>query len=459
MDFTQLVKTPLFQAFSELGKRIFLPEGIIYWSRRAEKEADLIGTIGTAFGYEKDFIDGGSDDWSPCHLKDFKDYSSLNIRSIVPYASVGGIAGIREIWKDWILKKTKYNEETEKEKINLIDKYITTPIVTQGITNGIFMSCSLLLNPGEYIIIPNKRWGNYDNIITRFIDARIKSFNFFKDQKIDIEGLKQAIKEISTKQDKIVLLLNFPNNPTGYVPSKDEAIEIVNALKEIQKELKRPIIVLVDDAYEPFIYNDEALDKSIFYDLLELDEDVIPIKLDGISKELLAYGGRVGFVTIGLKPNWVENDEQLEILKKEINNKLEGINRSTISNTNHFYQAVTQKMFIDKGVNKIIQKREKIKLLLQKRYELINSELAKIESSDFSVDPNSGGFFLFVNLNPNKIKAPEFANHLLKKYKVGVIPIEKRDDNINGIRIAYCSIDLEKIPEFINRINLALKDF
>ncbi|GAG98619.1 unnamed protein product, partial [marine sediment metagenome] len=45
------------------------------------------------------------------------------------------------------------------------------------------------------------------------------------------------------------------------------------------------------------------------------------------------------------------------------------------------------------------------------------------------------------------------------KYKVGVIPIEKQHDNINGIRIAYCSIDIKKIPEFVSRIDQALRDF
>ncbi|GAG15616.1 unnamed protein product, partial [marine sediment metagenome] len=97
--------------------------------------------------------------------------------------------------------------------------------------------------------------------------------------------------------------------------------------------------------------------------------------------------------------------------------------------------------------------------LLNERYKQINSELAKINNPNITVDPNAGGFFIFVNLNQDKIKATEFADHLLKKYKVGVIPIERLDDNINGIRIAYCSIDLGKIPEFIKRIQLALEDF
>ena len=459
MKFNHIQKTPLFKAFSDIGKRIFLPDGIFYWSGRAKKEAEIIGTIGTAYGFEKDFIDGGSTEWLPCYIKEISEYSKFSIKKIVPYSAIGGISQTREIWKDWILRKSMYDDITEKEKYTRLENYITTPEITGGVTNAIFQCCSLFLNPGESIIVPSKRWGNYDNIVNKFIGAKIASFNFFKDNRINIEGLRIAIEQVAKKQEKIILLLNFPNNPTGYVPTLEEANDIVNLLKDCQKDLNIPFIVLVDDAYEPFIYKDDVLNKSIFYNLHQLNEDVIPIKLDGITKELLIYGGRIGFITIGLKPHWVENEDNLNNLKAEINNKLEGFTRATISNCNHFYQTLTQKMFIEKGIDKIIKSRDKVKNLLKARYDKINSEINQINNSNFSIDPNSGGFFLFVNLNPTKIKANEFADHLLKKYKVGVIPIEKPDYGVNGIRIAYCSIDLNDIPEMIKRFNLALNDF
>ncbi len=459
MEFKYLQNTPLYSALSELGKRIFLPDGIFYWSGRAKKEAELIGTIGSAFGFERDFVDGGGSDWMPCYLNEISEYSSLDIKKIVPYASIGGLNETREIWKNWVIKKSQYDEITEKSLMDKLEKLITTPIITAGITNGIFQCSSLFLNPGEFIIAPNKRWGNYDNIIEKFIDAKIKSFSFFKEKKINLDSLELAINELARVQDKIIIILNFPNNPTGYVPSKEEGKEIVSLLQKQQKKHNKPTIVIVDDAYEPYVYNKDSLNRSIFYDLLQLEEDVIPIKLDGITKELLMYGGRIGFITLGLKSNWVDNDQELEILKDEINNKLEGFTRATISNCNHFYQALTQKLFNENGIEKILISREKVKDLLQKRYEKINSELAKIDDPNISIDPNSGGFFLFLNLNPAKIKAKEFGDHLLRKYKVGVIPIEKLDEQINGIRIAYCSIDLPKIPELIKRINHALNDF
>ncbi|MHA2129248.1 MAG: hypothetical protein ACW99L_04675, partial [Promethearchaeota archaeon] len=73
MKFNYIQTTPLYNALSEIGKRIFLPDGIFYWSGRAKKEAEIIGTIGSAFGFEKDFIDGGSSDWVPCYLKEISE--------------------------------------------------------------------------------------------------------------------------------------------------------------------------------------------------------------------------------------------------------------------------------------------------------------------------------------------------------------------------------------------------
>jgi len=393
----------------------------------------------------------------PCYLDELSEYFSVNIKEVVPYASIGGLNEIREIWKDWIINKSKYDKEREKDLLLRLERYITKPIITAGVTNGIYHSCALLLNPGEIIIAPNKRWGNYDNILEKNIGARIKSFKFFSGQNFNLNSLDEAIKDVAKSQQKIIIILNFPNNPTGYVPTIKESNEIVSLIQDRQRNLNKPIFVIVDDAYEPYVYSSKSSTRSIFYDLHQLDEDVIPIKLDGVTKELLMYGARIGFLTFGLKPSWIKNDEELEYLKSEINNKSEGLNRATISSCNHFYQAITQKMFTEKGIEKFLTSREKIFNILKQRYEKINSELLKLTNKDISIDPNSGGFFLFLNLNPKKIKANEFGDHLLRKYKVGVIPIEK--PGINGIRIAYCSIDLSNITEVVKRINLALNDF
>ena len=254
-------------------------------------------------------------------------------------------------------------------------------------------------------------------------------------------------------------MLSFPNNPTGYIPTRNEVSEIIACLKEVYLEKKVPIIVLVDDAYEPYIFTDHVSQHSIFYDLQQLEEDIIPIKLDGITKELLMYGGRIGFATIGLKQKWVKDDQELEILKSEIDNKLSAINRSTISNCNHFYQAIAKKLLKNNNIQKVLENRKNVLEVLRIRFEKINELLKNFNDPRVSVDPNAGGFFVFLNLDPQSIPANDFADYLLKHYKVGVIPVQNQKEKINGIRIAYCSIDINLIPEFIKRITLALKDF
>ncbi|MBY9021319.1 MAG: aminotransferase class I/II-fold pyridoxal phosphate-dependent enzyme [Candidatus Lokiarchaeota archaeon] len=457
MEFEIVNKIPLYNALSELGKRIYLPQGVFHWSGRAKREADINGTLGSAFGFEEDFIEGGEAKWVPLYLEDIKKYTKLNVNEIVTYSQVSGLVDLKNSWKEWLIKKSCYNIDLEKEKLKKLESFITVPVVTTGITNGIFLCCSLLLNPGDFIISPNKRWGNYDNIVEKLIGAKIKSFDFLSGEKFNTNGMKNAIYEISKVQEKIVIILGFPNNPTGYIPNQEELDEIIATLKEVQRSISKPIVVLVDDAYEPYVFSNEVINRSIFYALHELEEDIIPIKLDGITKELLLYGGRIGFITIGLKPHWVKNAEELTTLKTELDNKLSGLIRTTISNSNHFYQSLVLKLFEDIGMDGLIQKRDKVINLLKERYKKINSEFKKIKNENISVDSNAGGFFIFVNLN--KISANKFADHLLIRYKVGVIPIEKPHDNINGIRIAYCSIDIKKIPEFVSRIDQALKDF
>ncbi len=460
MDSKILEKTPLYSAFSELGKRISLPQGIFYWSGRAKKEAELIGTLGAAYAYEDDFIKEGRSEWLPCYLNGIKEYfKNLDINDIVPYATISGVSELRDIWKNWIIHKSLLDEKEDLQKINFLQKYTTTPIITTGVTNGIFLICSLLLNANEYIIAPNKRWGNYDNIIKGFLGARIKSFTYFKEQQFNFKGFEEVIDEVTVVQDKILIILNFPNNPTGHIPTKEESLKLIELLRTKQKEIKKPIIILIDDAYEPFVYTDDVIDRSIFYDLQDLEEDIIPIKLDGATKELLLYGARIGFITIGLKPKWTKDDTELEILKNEIENKLSGLIRSTVSNCNHYFQALMIKLFNTKGIEEIISMRKSVQDLLKERYIKINIELKKIKNPNISIDPCAGGFFIFMNIDPNYIKANDFAELLLSKYKVGVIPIEKPDENINGIRIAYCSINITEIPEIIKRINYALADY
>jgi aspartate/methionine/tyrosine aminotransferase len=266
-----------------------------------------------------------------------------------------------------------------------------------------------------------------------------------------IEKLEDSIK----KQNKAVLILNFPNNPTGYVPVKETVKKIVKGLDELGTKYKRPIVVFCDDAYEGYVYHEDSITVSLFYELVGLNEYIIPLKLDGSSKEMLMYGGRIAAVTLGLNDKWYTS-ENLEDFVKEVENKFQAVIRSTVSNSNRFIQSTLIKMFKG-GIEKIIEERKKIIDIVGERYVLINTLLSEIKSDAISVDPNHGGFFLLINID-KKVKATDFNEHLLKKYKTGLIPIVKQDQNINCLRIAYSSIPKSQIPQLVENIKNTLID-
>ncbi|MEJ7480414.1 aminotransferase class I/II-fold pyridoxal phosphate-dependent enzyme, partial [Staphylococcus pasteuri] len=84
---------------------------------------------------------------------------------------------------------------------------------------------------------------------------------------------------------------NYPNNPTGYTPTKDEVAVIVDAIKSLA-ERGTNVIALIDDAYYGLFYED-VYTQSLFTALTNLHlPNLLPIRLDGATKEFFAWGLR-----------------------------------------------------------------------------------------------------------------------------------------------------------------------
>ena len=120
------------------------------------------------------------------------------------------------------------------------------------------------------------------------------------------------------------MLLNFPNNPTGYTPNKEEADGIVSALYEAA-EAGINIVTLLDDAYFGLFYED-SVKESLFAQLAGLHSRILPIKIDGATKENYVWGLRVGFITYA-----AESEDVLHALEE----KTKGIIRGAISSAPH----------------------------------------------------------------------------------------------------------------------------
>ncbi len=403
----------IYELLSGRGKGIFFPKKGILSQTKDAKGKKLNATIGMAL----------EEDLTPMRLKSVSQFiRKLDPKDTFPYAPSFGKPELREKWKDMIFEK---NPSLKSE--------ISLPVVTNALTHGLSIAGYLFINPGEKIILPDKFWGNYKLIFINNYGAELDTFNTFKNEKFDLESLRNKLD--TEKPGKKILLLNFPNNPTGYTPTEQEVEDIVEIIKE-SAEKGNNILVIVDDAYFGLVYKHNIYKESIFSRLANLHKNVLALKIDGATKEDYVWGFRTGFMTFGIKNATPELYAALE-------NKAAGAIRSTISNAPHLSQSILLNAFDSR-----IYKREK-----EKKYELLKSRYSEVKrvlmdskyEEVFTPLPFNSGYFMCIELKQG-IEAEKVRQILLEKYSTGVIALNSL------IRIAFSAIKKDNIEELFENI-------
>jgi aspartate/methionine/tyrosine aminotransferase len=413
-----LDKCTIGQCFSEYGKRMYFPKGIVAQSAAAkEKATKHNATVGQAFLNKQ-----------PIYLNAIYDcFNSSKIEplDIFTYAPGGGLPELRDIWLADMLKKNP----------TLKGKKTSRPLVTAGLTHGISMLLRLFLDGGEKLLLPDLFWDNYDLIARENANAEIETFPLYDESGLhfNLEGFEKAIEE--SESTKIVTLLNFPNNPTGYTPTVNEMSKIRDILVR-QADKGKKIVVLSDDAYFGLFYEENTSTESLFALLADCHENILAIKGDAATKEAMVWGFRIGFITYSCKGM---TDEMYSSFEK----KLLGCIRSSVSNCTKPGQSLLINAYKDEKSFEIDKTNAKNEM--EKRYHVIKSILDEKKDITY-IKPlafNSGYFLSF----QCKGSVEELRVLLLEKYGVGVINIMDK-----VLRVAYSSVDGDKIPDLLNII-------
>ena len=440
-EWKALEECRLFDCLSEKGKAAFLPPGIFYWLGRAKKEATINATIGSAYGPSSEIgVEGsGSTTFFLPGLMQF--FNGLTPNDIFPYAPILGVPEFRAAWRTWVLEKLKPTGRS-------FDALLSTPAVTSGVTGAIAVVSDLFLSPGESMILPDRYWENYDNVISSNVGARITTYPFYDGGDFNVRAMKAAVDESLASQGKAVVLLNFPNNPTGFAPSVATAKRIAAALEESAVESGKWVIVLCDDAYEGFAYTDECIHYSVFGEIAG-KRNVLAVKLDGISKEFLFYGGRVACITFGVPETLAAKKD---LIAKELEEKTGAAIRSSISNCSHVVQQIILRALTGRmGV--LVAERQRVIEVMRRRWVAYNREMEKADPKYVKPLASNSGFFSSVDLV--SAKATEVADLLMREYKVGVVPSESGGQN--SLRIAFCSVVESDIPRLVSSVLEAAK--
>ena len=447
MEFKALKEVGLFELFSKLGKRVFMPQGVFHWVHRAKKEATIDATIGVGRGLKSEIFKNASTDSTVLYLPSIEAmFNGLEPEEIFPYASPTGVPVFRQTWKDWQIWKMKQQHGNNAKLPSLM-----TPIVTPGLTGALYTLSALFIDQGETVVAPDKRWGVYDMTMSQLIGARLESVPLFSQDKINVKGFAEALIKSAQNQNKMLLILNFPHNPTGYMPDPQSVQELNDALITVVEKTKKNLVIFLDDAYEGLVYDKEVRQWSLFSDLATLHPKIFPVKIDGISKEFFFWGGRIGCITFPLMNHWEKPGD----IESELENKVSAIIRGTMSNSCRLVQELIAKV-LKENREQVLKERDHLIKIISERVHILREALETIKDPIVKADPFNAGLFALLNIQGTS--AFKFGDHLLRNYGVGTVAFENKERGINGIRITFGSVIKEDIPNVVNCIGKTIKD-
>ena len=344
---------------------------------------------------------------TPWHIREEGIYSLEKGRTF--YTSNSGLMELRE-------ELCKYYNR----KYNVSYHAANECTITVGGSEGIDMALRAMLNPGDEVIIPEPSYVSYVPCVELAdgvpVIIELKNENKFRLMASELEA---AI----TDKSKI-LILSFPNNPTGAIMEHKD----LEAIREVI--IKYDLIVIADEIYAELTYDKTHVSIASLPDMKERT-----IVINGFSKSYAMTGWRLGYA---MGPS-------------QIISQMTKIHQFAImcAPTTSQYAAVEAVKNGDKDI-------EKMREAYDERRRFVMSSFEEMGIPCF--EP-LGAFYVFPCIREFGLNSDDFATTLLKEEKVAVVPGTAFGDCGEGfLRISYAySIDelkvaLGRIGDFIERL-------
>jgi aminotransferase len=304
---------------------------------------------------------------------------------------------------------SKYLYRRFKLSYNPVDEII----VTVGGSEGIDIALRALVGPGDEVIVPEPSFVAYKGC-TAFTGATAKVLNLKAEDefKLTPEALEAAI----TPKTKVVII-PFPNNPTGAIMTRDELAGIVEVLKD------KNIIAISDEIYSELCYGDKHVSIASFPEMKEKT-----LVINGFSKSYAMTGWRLGYIC--------GHPVLIDAMKK--------IHQYAImsSPTTAQYAAIEALKNGDSSVQEMCREYNRRRRVLLNGFRKMGLEC---------FEP-LGAFYLFPSIQSTGITSDEFCERLLVSEKVLVVPGNAFGDCGEGfVRVCYAS-SMDDIIEALKRI-------
>lgn len=344
---------------------------------------------------------------TPWHIRDEGIYSLEKGRTF--YTSNAGL-------KELKIEISKYLDRKYGMKYN----YNNEIMVTVGGSEGIDMALRAMLDPGDEVIIPQPSYVSYEPCTVlaggKPVIVELKEENEFR---LTAEELEEAI----TPKSKI-LIMPFPNNPTGAVMELNDIEAIAKVVKE------HDLYVITDEIYSELTYLEKHVSIASLPGMKERC-----VLINGFSKAYAMTGWRLGYACA----------------PKEILSQMLKIHQFAImcAPTTSQYAAVEA---MKNGDDDVVRMRDQYN---ERRRYLLH----RLKNMGLKCFEPFGAFYIFPSIKEFGMTSDEFATELLNSKKVAVVPGTAFGKSGEGfVRISYAySIDdlktaLGRIEEFVNEL-------
>ena len=295
-------------------------------------------------------------------------------------------------------------------------------IITVGGSEAIDLAVRAIVEPGDEVLVPEPSFVCYSPIVNMMGGVSVPIVTRAEEKfRLTAEALKEKI----TDRTKI-LILPYPNNPTGAVMRRDDLEAIAEVLRGTN------IVVVSDEIYSEMTYNGEA-----HVSIAEIDGmRERTILINGFSKSFAMTGWRLGF-TAGPEP----------IIKQMLKLHQYCIMSSpTVSQ----YAAITAMEKCRDEVEHMISEYDMRRRLCVKGFNDMGLECFEPE----------GAFYVFPCIKSTGLSSTEFCERLVKEKKVAVVPGSAFGESGEGyVRVSYAysvthlTTALARIREFLEELN------
>lgn len=318
------------------------------------------------------------------------------------YTSNAGLKELRVEISRYLNRKIQVDYDPEKEIV-----------VTVGGSEGIDIALRAMLDPGDEVLIPQPSYVSYDpcTILADGVPVSIplKNENEFKLTKEELEA------SITPKTK--ILVMPFPNNPTGAIMTREELEPIAEVVKE------HDLYVISDEIYGELTYKGGHTSIASLPGMKERT-----LVINGFSKGFAMTGWRLGFVC---GPQIIM-DQMLKIHQYAI----------MCAPTNSQYAAI-------EGLRHCEDEVQQMRNAYNQRRRYLVNEFAKMKLECF--EP-FGAFYIFPSIKEFGMTSEEFAMRFLEEEKVAVVPGSAFGESGEGfLRVSY-AYSLEDLKEAIGRL-------